>query len=258
LYAQMARIESVTSAANPFLKDIRRAVSRGGLTNEGYCVAEGPHLLEEALRSDCEVAAVLVSESAVNVNEVRGARTVVLPDPLFQTLTSTVTSQGVIALVRPPEWTVDQVFSGQSLVIVLDGLQDPGNAGAIARAAEAFGATGIMFLKGTVNPFNPKALRASMGSFFRIPFVTGGEAVTLGRQGVDLYAAMPFTGSELLAGDIDLSQRCAIVIGSEGRGVSRELLELCEPVAIPTLGVDSLNAGVAAAILLYEARRQRA
>src|SRR5579862_8152552 len=159
----MAQIESITSAANPLVKDIRRAIARGGLTDEGLCIAETFHLLKEALRSERDVPVVILSESARSSVGVNGRRTVILPDPLFQSIASTETSQGVIALVRPPEWSIDQLFRGQSMVVVLDGLQDPGNAGTIARAAEAFGATGLIFLKGTVSPWNPKTLRASAG-----------------------------------------------------------------------------------------------
>ena len=103
-------------------------------------------------------------------------------------------------------------------MVVLDGLQDPGNAGAIVRTGEAFGATGVMFLKGTVSPNNPKTLRASAGSLFRIPFAIGTVA-SLQRPGLSLYAAMPFTGSQRIAGDVDFRLPSAIVIGSEGRGV---------------------------------------
>lgn len=253
----------MTSTANPLLKDVRRAIARGGLTDEGWCVAEGFHLLEEALRSERNVRVVLASESVKTTVErhIRGPRTVVLPDGLFQTIAATETSQGVIALIEPPVWSIDELFQGQSLVVVLDGLQDPGNAGAVARAAEAFGATGLLFVKGTVSPYHPKTLRAASGSLFRIPFVSGIDAplarASLKQHRVDLYAAMPFTGSQTLAGDVDFSRKCAIVIGSEGRGVSEELHGIAKEVAIPTVGVESLNAAVAAAVLLYEARRQR-
>src|ERR1700685_56380 len=173
--------ELITSAANPLVRDVRRAIARGGLTDEGWCVAESFHLLEEALRSERDVPVVLASEAVKSTIErhgagLRGTRTVVLADALFQSIAGTETSQGVIALVRPPEWSIDQLFRGQSLVIVLDGLQDPGNAGAIARVAEAFGATGLIFLKGTVSPYNPKTLRASAGALFRIPFVAAFDA----------------------------------------------------------------------------------
>lgn len=265
LYGMM-RIETVTSAANPLLKDLRRAVARGGLTSEGFCVAESFHLLEEALRSDCRVAAVLASDSVKalverHVGGLRGPRTIVLPDPLFQSIAATETSQGVIALVQPPEWTLEQIFRGRSMVVVLDGVQDPGNAGAIVRAAEAFSATGVIFVRGTVNPWHPKTLRASAGSLFRVPMVSGLDAAltraALQQHRLDIYAAMPFTGSQMLAEDVDLGRRCALVIGSEGRGVSNELQSVAQDLAIPTAGVESLNAAVAASVLLYESRRQR-
>jgi TrmH family RNA methyltransferase len=228
-------------------------------------VAEGFHLLEEALRGPCATRAVLVSESAAEAAQLRaGSRThrsVVVPDKLFQTIASTETSQGVIALVEPPVWRMEQVFAGQTLAVVLDGLQDPGNTGAIVRAAEAFGATGVLFLKGSASPFHPKVLRASAGSLFRVPFLAGLEAVAaaanLREQGLVIYAAMPWTGHERLAGKTDFSRRCALVIGNEGHGVSDSLSAIAEPVAIPTAGVESLNAAMAASVLLYETRRQR-
>jgi len=261
----MIRFEPVTSAANPLIKDLRRAVARG-LTDEGWCIAESFHLLQEAFRSEWTVRVVLASESAKpavepHVSDLRSVRMVVLPDRLFQTISSTETSQGVIALVDSPEWPIDALFRGQSLVVVLDGLQDPGNAGAIARAAEAFGATGMMFVKGSASPLHPKTLRASAGSLFRIPFVAGIDGSmarsALRHAGLDLYAAMPFTGAQHLASKVDLTRKCAIVIGNEGHGVSKELHEIGSEVAIPTVGVESLNAAMAASVLLYEARRQR-
>jgi TrmH family RNA methyltransferase len=146
---------------------------------------------------------------------------------------------------------------------VLDGLQDPGNAGTIVRAAEAFGATGILFLKGTASPHNPKTLRASAGSLFRLPFLYGVAPATaigtLRQNGVKLVAAMPSvstTPADSLAAT-DLTGRCALIIGSEAHGVSEVWRSAAAPVSIPTVGVESLNAAVAAGVLLYEARRQR-
>ena len=145
------------------------------------------------------------------------------------------------------------------MAVVLDGLQDPGNAGSIVRAAEAFGATGVLFTKGTVSPFNPKTLRASAGSLFRVPFVHGLD-VTLARAAfqqrqVDVYAAMPHGARPLP--QADLRRKCALVIGSEAHGVSEALRCGAVGISIPTMGVESLNAAVAAGILLYEAQRQR-
>jgi RNA methyltransferase, TrmH family len=259
--------ELITSAANPLLKDVRRALLRGALTTGGYSVAETFHLLEEALRSDCEVPTVLAAQSVqstveAHVRRLNGVRVVVIADRLFDELASTESSQGVIALVRPPVWNMQQLFRGRALVVVLDGLQDPGNAGAIIRAAEAFGASGVLFLKGTVSPFNSKALRASAGSLFRLPFVCGLDAAlaraAMQQHKLDIYAAVPAgTGPSRLLSQVDLSRKCALIIGSEARGVSAELRAAARDLSIPTVRVESLNAAVAASILLYEAWRQR-
>ena len=264
----MLTSETIASAANPLLKDVRRAVAHGSLTTSGCCVAETFHLLEEALRSPCEVKTVLAAESARAAVEafgprLHGVKVAFLPDALFAGIAATETSQGVIALVPPREWKFQQLLHGKTLVVVLDGIQDPGNAGTIVRAAEAFGATGVVFLKGTVSPHNPKTLRASAGSLFRVPFVHGvafaTAAATLRQNGVKLFAAMPAastTSADSVAAT-DLTGRCALVVGSEARGVAAEWLASAAAVSIPTVGVESLNAAIAAGILLYEARRQR-
>lgn len=263
----MAYMEIVTSPANALLKDVRRAIRQGSLTEQGWCVAETFHLLEEALRSDCEVKTVLAAESVrsaveTHVRRLPGVKVVVVADALFDKIAGTETSQGVIALVRPPSWGLEQLFRGSSLVMVLDGLQDPGNAGTILRAAEAFGATGVIFLKGSVSPFNAKTLRASAGSVFRVPFVYGLDEelarAALQQRKLDLYAAVPGGGAAQELSKVDLTRKCGIVIGSEARGVNAVLRAAAVEVSIPTVGVESLNAAVAAAILLYEARRQRA
>lgn len=260
----MNRPEEVTSASNPLLKEIRKAIVRGARTREGFAVAETFHLLEEALRSGCEVGAVVASESALPQVEkltrgLPGLRCIVLRDALFQEVSGTETAQGVMALVRPRQWATDGLFCGKPLVVVLDGVQDPGNAGAVIRAAEAFGATGLMFLRGTVSPDNPKTIRASAGSVFRVPLMTGldaGEArASLEHHGVTLFAAMPAGG--MPPAEADLTGACAFAIGSEGRGVTGALSEGARALRIPISGVESLNAAMAAGILLYEARRQR-
>jgi TrmH family RNA methyltransferase len=260
----MGRHEVLTSPANPMLKDVRRAITRGGLDRDGYMVAETFHLLEEALRADLEIKTILVAESVHSTVRDRlqgqaGVRIAVVADALFQTLAATESSQGVIALARPPSWKLEDCLRAPSLVIVLDGLQDPGNAGAIVRAAEAFGATGVLFTKGTVSPFNPKTLRASAGSLFRVPFVHNLD-VALARSALEqrkfaVYAALP--GKAEAPAAVDLTRDCALVIGSEARGVSEQMRAGAIGLSIPTVGVESLNAAVAAGILLYEAQRQR-
>ncbi len=246
--------QKIISAKNPLVKMVRRAVARGELTSSGSMIAESVHLLEEALRSGAEIERVIVSESATH----RIPSTVdalVLDDRLFEEIAATEASQGVMTLVKPRKWTIRDLLPESALVVVLDGLQDPGNAGAIVRAAEAFGATGVVFLKGTVSPFNPKTVRATAGSLFRLPFIEDMLAQNFLKIEIPLFAAMP--RASMMASSANLKASCAIAIGSEGHGVSAAIGAAATPIAIPTSGVESLNAAVAAGVLLYEARRQR-
>jgi TrmH family RNA methyltransferase len=242
-------VETLISDKNPLLKEVRRLAAGGAPGEDRLVLAEGPHLLDEALRSGVEIHAVILAESAPEIAVGGDTRVVRVLDGLFNKLASTESPQGVLALVRLPEWTPDDLLRGTPLVVVLDGVQDPGNAGAILRTAEAFGATGAVFLKGTVNRSNPKCLRASAGSAFRLPVVAEIPS------GLEVYAADP--RAKLSIADAGLAAPCAIVIGGEGSGVRPELAARATGVKIPTVNVESLNAAVAAGILLYEARRQR-
>lgn len=248
-------IQILSSSKNPLIKDVRRAADRGVLTEQGYAVCEGGHLFEEALLSGLEIGGVLISEEAAADREwPDGVPVFMLPRTVFREVATTETSQGIITLVRPRTFALDQILAGTA--VLLDGIQDPGNAGAIVRAAEAFGASGVVFLKSTVSAFNPKCLRAAAGSLFRLPVVTrpDGELVRGGMK--RLFAAMP--DASLSIENVDWGAGpAAIVIGSEGRGVSSEWAAEATGVRIPTTGVESLNAAVAAAVILYEARKKR-
>jgi len=257
--------ETLLSEKNPLLKEVRRAASRGELTSDGLAVAEGFHLLEEALGSRCEIPMVIAAENvlatvATHLRGLKRTRVVSVSEAMFAKLATTESPQGVIALVRPPQWTLDQLVRGKPLVVVLDAVQDPGNAGAMVRTAEAFGATGVALLKGSVSPYNPKCLRASAGSMFRLPVAAGIDesllAAALEQKRVALYAALP--RAERSISQADFTGACAIVIGSEAHGVSKKIEKKAIGVRIPTSGVESLNAAVAAGVLLYEAQRQRA
>ncbi len=251
----------ITSEHNPLIKDVRRAASRGGLTAEGFALAEGFHLLDEALAGGVEIGAVIVAESRGAAVEGRTqSRVLVVKDSFFNSLSSTETPQGVLALVRLKQWTLEDIAgAGEALILVLDEVQDPGNAGAMARAAEAFGASGVVFLKGSVHAHNPKCLRGSAGSLFRVPFVERVEADALleflDTQRIGLYAAEAKARLTLEQGDF--SRGCAIAVGSEGRGISAAIGARATMLRIPTMYVESLNASVAAGVMLYEASRQR-
>lgn len=260
----MDLVSSIRSAQNPLVREIRRAVARGGLTRGGLCVAEGYHLLEEALRSGLTVETVVATEAAgARVRQLAGRgrklRFVAVPENVFAQLSATENAQGVLALVKPPEWSEPDLFTRPAPVVVLDCLQDPGNAGAVARASEAFGAAGMLWVKGTVSRWNPKTLRASAGSLFRLPVADAGDAAAavamLRSRGIAIRVTSPREGAAPWA--LDWRMPCALVIGNEAHGVGQAWEHAGEPVRIPTAGVESLNAAAAAAVILYEAMRQR-
>lgn len=261
----MQKTEAITSAQNRLLKEARRAAGRGTLTRSGLCVAEGAHLLEEALRSGLRVEAVLAAEDAVPealrvLGGAEAGRCVVAPRALIEQIAATEHTQGVIALVKPPEWKEEDLWARGGPVVVLDEVQDPGNAGAVARAAEAFGAAGLIWVKGTVSRWNGKTLRASAGSLFRLPVIECGgvrEAGAMLRgRGYPIRVAEARVGKA--PWEADWRGPCAVVIGNEARGASGEWGAAgAGRVSIPTQGVESLNAAVAAAVILYEAMRQR-
>lgn len=255
----------LNSPNNPILRDIRRASKDGKPTDSGYVAIEGPHLLAEALQPNSKWAvqhifttpaghqryAELLRNSAAQVTEV-SARA-------FRSLSATEATQEIIALVQPPDWSWADLRSGAGVILVLDGMQDPGNAGTLVRSAEAFGAAGVIFLEGCVRIANGKFLRATAGSIFRIPFLEGISRPEMPAESINnhlpLYALA--AGGRLSLGQVDFTRPCALVVGSEGQGVSSEMLASAQTIAIPTSNVESLNAAVAGSIALFEAARQK-
>ena len=220
------------------------------------------HLLEEALRSDREGArgaGLGIGRTTVerHISGLDGPRTVVLPEAVPDDRVHGNQPGSDRAGANPPEWSMEQLFRGQSLVMVLDGLQDPGNAGAIARAAEAFGATGLMFVKGTVSPFHPKTLRASAGSLFRVPFVSGSGRPARARlvaaaSGGYLSPRCRSPERSRLAGDVDFARQ--VRHHHRQRRAGRQPMNFTgsrEDVAIPTVGggvAERRGGGVRAAL----------
>jgi TrmH family RNA methyltransferase len=259
----MALPTFIQSLGNPFLKEVRRALAQGAPAVEGWLAVDSLHLVEEAIRSGLAVRGLVMAAGRQAALEARlagavSAKRYLVPDALMERLVSTESSQGVIGLVEPPAWTGQDVFPPDALVVVLDGVQDPGNCGAIFRCAEAFGASGVVAGPGTANPYNSKCLRASAGSVFRVPFAASGQVRRmLDERGLKLWAAAPRQSGSVPPGEADFRGACALLIGSEGRGLHPELARGARAVSIPTRGVESLNAAVSAGILLYEAARQR-
>ena len=257
----------ISSRANARVKQLRAAFLGQARLSGGMVAIEGEHLLEEALRSGMVLRTVFVSERRGVPKVVpRGVEVVRLTDDVFASVVETQTPQGVAALTVPPVFGLDDVMGPPgtaALILVAAGVQDPGNLGTLVRSAEAFGATGVLTTSGTVSAWNQKALRASVGSVFRVP-VVGVEASELSEvkaRGVRLVAAVGAEGDGVIAvTEMDWNAACAVMIGNEGAGLAAEWMEMCDArVTIPCPGdVESLNAAVAGSLLLYEASRQRA
>lgn len=277
----------ITSRENRWLKEFRVAL-RGGLPTESGAVgAEGARLVEEALRSGCEIEAVLFSESGQR-HHARLAPFLDRPeiafpvlrttDRLFEGIADTEHPQGVAALVRPRKATLDELLQTPAetcspLLAVLAGVQDPGNVGTILRTAAAFGATGAVTAgspqSGTASPYGPKALRASAGAALHLPILAGMSLAILLTQlkiaGVTTLASSvneteSREGGALAPWQVDWCRPVALLIGNEGAGLPEEFERAADArVRIPiSSGIESLNAAAAAAVLFYEAARQRA
>jgi TrmH family RNA methyltransferase len=260
------RLRQVSSKENVLVKELRHSFTQAALTEDGYCAIEGVRLLEEALRSGLRLKAVFFSQSArERANRLlpqisTHADTLLLPDAVFRSAVATETPQGVAALVKLKTFAFADLLGNNPLLLGAAGVQDPGNLGTIIRSAEAMGASGVLTMEGTVHAINPKVIRASAGSLFRLPVVKmdSAEAVrNLRDQGARILATSSHKGIPL--DEADLTEACCIFVGSEGAGISKELIaEANEVIAIPhSERVESLNAGVAASIILYEAARQR-
>jgi TrmH family RNA methyltransferase len=262
------RLRPIAGRHNARLKELRQAFRRAELTSGGECAIEGVKLIEEALRHAPQIVTIFFSESARPLAEKLlpqiGERieTLVLPDALFKSVVSSETPQGVAALVKLPAFTVQQLLDRvqDGPLVVVSGLQDPGNLGTIMRSAEAFDAAGVFLTEGTVSPYNSKVLRGSAGSIFRLPLakIASLELISLLRaKGFRLLATSSHKGTPL--SEANWNPPIAIFIGSEGAGLPREIMhQMDETLVIPQAEpVESLNAGVAASIVLYECARNR-
>ena len=268
--SQQERLRRVSGRHNALIKEVRRAFTRAELAPGGECAVEGVRIVEEAIRSGLHLRAVLFSESG----QARAGRllpqvsaqveTLLLPDKLFTSVVPSETPQGVAALVQMKSFTLDELLAGgeqAALVVAVAGVQDPGNLGTILRSAEAFGAAGVLLGENTVSAYNSKVVRGSAGSVFRMPLVKQdlqAALPVLRQRGLRLLATSSHRGTP--ASDVDLRSPLALLVGSEGAGLAHEIMaQVDEVIAIPhSPRVESLNAGVAASIVLYEAARQKA
>ncbi len=193
----------------------------------------------------------------------RGVRAEEVTPEVMEKMAGVVHSQGVLAVVQKPSFTKNDLIGNRTpLLIMLDNLQDPGNMGTILRTAEAAGVTGVIGSSDSVDFYSPKVVRSTMGGIFRVPHVTSHDFVEtirgLQANGVRVYAAV-LTKESKAYDEVDYTRPTAIVIGNEGAGIRKEIASCADwSVMIPMSGeVESLNAGVAAGVLLFEAARQR-
>ena len=278
-------MEIISSKDNKRIKYIRSLLEKGGIRKKNHSfVVEGIKLVDEALEYG-NVLDIIVSESLYEeivsgdlarngllsdngkhiIKQVKqGTLLTVVSDAVFKSVSETITPQGILAEVEMPKHRLlEEKFleiayekTGKIKLLILEDTADPGNLGTIMRTAEAAGVTGVIIGKGTVDIFNPKVVRSTMGSIFRLPFayVDDLKAVILRlkRDGISFYATH-LKGKESYR-DISYSDKAGILIGNEARGLSDEIANLADTyVIIPMQGkVESLNAAVAAALMLYE------
>jgi len=262
-------VERISSRQNPLVKRFRD-VARGGEGDDAVLV-DGPHLVTEALNAGVALEVVAFADGAADAEleaivrraSASGVRAVTVSKAVLSAISPVREPAGIVAIARCGPVAVDQVLArAPQLVVIVDAVQDPGNVGAIVRAAEACGATGVMTTPGSAGAFGWKALRGSMGSAFRMPIARPASALDAIRAakgaGLRVFATVPRDGTPLpLAGLVGPS---AIVLGGEGSGLDEAVVAAAdERLAVPMQPpVESLNVATAAALIVYEAARQRA
>ncbi len=255
----------ITSTANAQVKNLVQLMKKSkARTEQGVFVAEGIKMFLETPKE--QVVKAYVSEELYAKGTVRDKLSEVsyeiLKDDVFAHAADTKTPQGVLCIVRQLEYQLDELLQGDCpLLLVLENLQDPGNLGTMMRTAEGAGVTGVLLSKGCVDIYNPKTIRSTMGSIYRVPFRytddLAGDLKRLHAKGVTTYAA--HLKGKTFYDECSYRTPSAFLIGNEGNGLSDEIAEMAKCyLKIPMEGqLESLNAAVAAAILMYEARRQR-
>jgi RNA methyltransferase, TrmH family len=260
-------VRVIESKQNARLQELRRGFAATGRHVRDHVGIEGGKLLQEALRAGLHVTSVFVARGWERVLDPlalpNNMEILSLPRALLASALATESPQPIAALIEQPEWSWADVLGARrsaALVVVLAGIQDPGNLGTILRSAEAFGASGVVSLPGCASAWNPKAVRASAGSVFRVPVLAASaeECFEKLHEGRLEVFATAVRGAKA-ANAANLGGAVAILIGNEGNGVPEDIASMADgAITIPCPGpVESLNAAVAASVLLYEAARQR-
>jgi len=264
----MRRMEPIVSLHNPKVKQWAQLLDKKGRDKQGAYLVEGIHLVQEALKSQVHVEALLVSMERGMPEEVAsflGAETdavcVPVSEQVLAKCSDAQTPQPVVAVVRKAAVTAEALLAAvDSLVVVVDGVQDPGNLGTIIRSADAVGATGVVLGNGTVDVYNPKTVRSTMGSLFHLPIIEAALPPLLAeakRQGIRLVNTS--LQASRTCYETDWTGPTWLILGNEGKGVSPEVAgQVDDHIIIPMQGrAESLNVAMAATVLLFEAMRQR-
>ncbi len=254
----------ITSSSNPQVKNLINLNKKAKARKEqGLFVVEGKKMFEELPPEMLEQ--VYVSESFLaeeeNVNMLLGVSYELLSDSVFKQVSDTKTPQGILCLARKREYRMEDLFGKTPHLLVLESIQDPGNLGTMFRTGEGAGVTGIIMNRTTADVYNPKVVRSTMGSIYRVPFLVVSDLKqTLSEikaGGISLYAA--HLKGRISYDEPDYTLPCGFLIGNEGNGLSDETAALADAyIRIPMEGrVESLNAAIAATLLMYEVNRQR-
>ena len=266
----------ITSTKNQQVKYVQNLIKKGkARREEGVYVVEGLRICREIPEKEVitlYVTQAFLREHRAEAEFFRGYPCEMVSDDVMKAMADTQTPQGVLAVVRQKAWGLQDVTGGAgsqkereksrpACVMILENIQDPGNLGTILRAGEGAGVTGVIMDKNTVDIYNPKVIRSTMGSVFRMPFVCTGDLFgtlkNMKQNGIRLYAAH-LEGKNSYDQE-DFTCPCGFLIGNEANGLTKETAALADTyIRIPMLGqVESLNAAVAASVLMFEAARQR-
>ncbi|PPK79116.1 TrmH family RNA methyltransferase [Lacrimispora xylanisolvens] len=256
----------ITSSANGKVKQVMNLIKKAKARNEsGLFVAEGLRIFKEIPRD--QIDSIFVSESFLKEEErkhlIDGMKYEVLTDEVFQVMSDTKTPQGILALVKQHAYIPEDLIRvpGPAFLMILENIQDPGNLGTIIRAGEGAGITGVLMNSTTADIYNPKVIRSTMGSVFRVPFAYTDDLTAsilqLKKKGIKLYAAH-LDGRNNYEKE-DYTVDTGFLIGNEANGLTEDTAGLADAyIKIPMMGsVESLNAAVAASVLMFETARQR-
>ena len=254
----------ITSTSNKQVKNLISLTKKAKERNkQGVFIVEGRKMFEEAPKE--WVLFLYVSETFLQSDDnqalLQGYEYEILSDAVFRAVSDTQTPQGILCVVKMPQWRVEDIDLSKGAVLFLESIQDPGNLGTMLRTGEGAGIQAVIANKTTVDLFNPKTIRSTMGSIYRVPFIVSEDfqetILEFQRKGMRIYAA--HLKGTMNYDEANYNCSCGFLIGNEGNGLSEEIAGLADTyIRIPMEGkVESLNAAIAATILMYEVSRQR-